>query len=204
LAKGRDSEGRPVNTHALAARNVDDVRRLWLDHYAERGNIELASRHARVSRLKVAKWRKDSREHPEDPANQVDWNGEICVPFHEAAEQAQQMSIDALEEECRKRAVEGEERVERYQGKVVGTYREKSDRLLEILLRAKRPREFGASVKVEADVAVHHELTESARDLLAQKLMLAAERLNAAKQIEAPSIDAEVVNAETVEKEPTS
>lgn len=63
--------------------------------------------------------------------------------FAHAWDEALEAAVDALEQEARRRAVEGVEKPVWYRGEQVGTVREVSDRLLLALLKAHRPERFG-------------------------------------------------------------
>ncbi|MBL29548.1 MAG: terminase [Rhodospirillaceae bacterium] len=63
--------------------------------------------------------------------------------FARAWDEALEAAVDALEQEARRRAVEGVEKPVWYRGEQVGTVREVSDRLLLALLKAHRPERFG-------------------------------------------------------------
>lgn len=62
--------------------------------------------------------------------------------FRAAWQAALEHAIDTLEEEARRRAVEGWEKPVFYQGRPVGAVREYSDSLLMFLLRVHRPERF--------------------------------------------------------------
>ena len=62
--------------------------------------------------------------------------------FAQRVEDAKQEVLEAVEEEAYRRALEGTERDEYYKGEVIGQYREFSDRLLEILLKALAPHKY--------------------------------------------------------------
>lgn len=62
--------------------------------------------------------------------------------FAEKWREAEEAGIDVLEDEMRRRALEGDERPIFYQGAQVGSYRQKSDALLMFALKSKRPDKF--------------------------------------------------------------
>ena len=62
--------------------------------------------------------------------------------FREAWEWAERQAADRLEEEARRRAVDGVKKPIMYQGKQVGTVKEYSDTLLVKMLEAKKPNEY--------------------------------------------------------------
>ena len=63
--------------------------------------------------------------------------------FAKAWDEALDGAMDAIEEEARRRAIEGTEEPVFYQGKQIGLVRKYSDALLMFLLRAHRPTRFG-------------------------------------------------------------
>src|SRR5215212_1427682 len=77
----------------IQLRNRETRRRLWLDAYRVSGNVSHACRQAGVSRSALYEWRAS------DP--------EFAAAMDEAGEEA----CDLLEEEARRRAVEGIERL---------------------------------------------------------------------------------------------
>jgi hypothetical protein len=71
-------------------------------------------------------------------------------PVYAAAfERAKDLAADVIEGEVRRRAIEGVEEGVWYQGKRVGTERRYSDRLLELMIRAKKPQEYKPQQSVE-------------------------------------------------------
>ena len=66
--------------------------------------------------------------------------------------EAEQEAADKLEREAWRRGVEGTDKPIVYQGEVTGTYKEYSDRMLELLLKAHRGEKF----KERADVPTHN------------------------------------------------
>lgn len=63
--------------------------------------------------------------------------------FKEALALAKAEAVANLEEEARRRAMDGVEEPVFYQGEEVGTVRKYSDRLMEILLEAHKPKKYG-------------------------------------------------------------
>lgn len=93
--------------------------------------------------------------------------------FDEACAEAQAKAVGRLEEEAWHRAIEGEEsfvvsqgRVVRYQGKPL-IERKKSDKLMEVLLRANGGDKYNAKSEVTANV---HVKAEDAKARLLSKL----------------------------------
>jgi phage terminase small subunit len=112
-------------------------QRLFIKAYIRTGIITKAAKAAGINHYQHYKW----LEYDEEYRNQF--------------EEAKEASADELEEEARRRAIHGVARVKFHMGKpimikdpktkklVVYVEHEYSDRLLEMLLKAKRPKEFG-------------------------------------------------------------
>jgi hypothetical protein len=96
----------------------------FLEAFRDTGTLAGAARTAGVSRSSHYRW---IRENPEYRAK-----------FEEANEEA----ADALEQEARRRALDGVEEPVFYRGERVGSVRKYSDQLLMVLLMAKRPEQF--------------------------------------------------------------
>jgi hypothetical protein len=113
-------------------------RTAFLRRLAETGNISAAARHAGVSRSAVYAWRAG------DAGFAASWLD------------AEQEAVDALEQEARRRAVDGVEQPILSGGKFVrhddgsiATIRHYSDRLLEFLLKARRPETYGSRAETK-------------------------------------------------------
>jgi hypothetical protein len=105
-----------------------------------------------LSKMTVYRWRKS------DPAFEAAWA--------EALEEG----TDKLEDEAHRRAFEGVERPV-YQGGVqVGSYREYSDRLMEFLLKGRRPYKYRERTAIEHSVGAPMEKRESFVDEILQKI----------------------------------
>jgi hypothetical protein len=72
--------------------------------------------------------------------------------FATAWDDAEQEAADALEREAWRRGVEGVDRPIMYQGQVVASSKEYSDRMLELLLKAHRPSKYKDRVANEHSV----------------------------------------------------
>lgn len=85
---------------------------------------------------------------------------------------AEQQAADKLEREAWRRAVEGTDKPVTFRGIVTDTYKEYSDRMLEILLKAHRPEKFVERSRVD------HGVTKEAADLIREGMTAkeAAER----------------------------
>ena len=94
----------------------------FLAAFRESGNVTVAAEAARITRQTHYKWLAEDAAYAEE--------------FADANDQA----VDRLEEEARRRAIEGvEEPVGWYQGSAGGTVRKYSDTLLIFLLKGARP-----------------------------------------------------------------
>lgn len=94
---------------------------------------------------------------------------------------AEQEAADALEREAWRRAVEGTDKPVTYQGQITATYKEYSDRMLEMLLKAHRPEKFKDRVSNEhsgpGGGPIQHELSaEELAQSIESKLARIAEQ----------------------------
>lgn len=104
---------------------VDSIKkRAFLAAFSECGNITKAAEMAGCSRCTHHKWLSESHEYPE------------------LFEQAKESASDKLEQEARRRAVEGTKEAIYYQGEIVGHKMIYSDNLLMFLLKGERPEKF--------------------------------------------------------------
>lgn len=101
---------------------TDRAREIFLGILRETCNVSEAARTAGVSRRAVYDWRDT------DEAFAADWAD------------AEQEAADKLEREAWRRAVEGTDKPVTYQGAITATYKEYSDRMLEILLKGHKPK----------------------------------------------------------------
>ena len=101
------------------------TRRTFLSWLAETGSVLRACERAGVGRSSVYRWRAA------DPDFAADW----------AAAEAE--AADRLEDEAMRRAMEGVAVPVFYKGEQVGERRQYSDRLLILLLKARRPERYG-------------------------------------------------------------
>lgn len=102
----------------------------FLAAFAETGNLSVSAAAAKVHRSMHYAWLA------KDP------------DYREAFEQARETAADRLEQEARRRAIEGTERPVYQGGKLVGTVREYSDTLLIFLLKGVRPDVYRDNVSV--------------------------------------------------------
>lgn len=107
------------------------AREKFLLVLAECCNVSEAARAAGIGRSTAYEWR------------------EADADFAAAWDAAEQEAADRLEREAWRRAVEGVDKPIVYQGEVTDTYKEYSDRMLEILLKGHRPERFVDRIKAE-------------------------------------------------------
>jgi hypothetical protein len=98
---------------------------------ADTCNVSEACRTANIGRTTAYEWREA------DPSFAAAWKD------------AEEAAADKLEREAWRRAVEGTDKPVTFQGVITATYKEYSDRMLEILLKAHRPEKFVEKSKVE-------------------------------------------------------
>lgn len=110
-------------------------RARFLDVLSQCGNVAEAARQSGLSRQYAYVLRE------QDPDFAEAWDGALDE------------AVDALELEARRRAVEGVEQPVFHAGKLIGTRRVYSDRLLIFLLQAHRPERFGTGRRREAENA---------------------------------------------------
>lgn len=117
------SRGRTVRT--------DRAREKFLAVLAETCNVSEAARSAGMSRRSAYDWR------------------DADADFASAWDDAEQEAADKLEREAWRRAVEGTEKPVTFQGVITATYKEYSDKMLELLLKAHRGDKFRDKASVE-------------------------------------------------------
>jgi len=107
------------------------LRKLFLELYRKIGKASVVLRHMGLSRCWLDKWRNKSPE------------------FLAAIAAAHEDFIDGIEEEARRRAVDGVVKDVYHHGRVVGKEKVYSDRLLAMMLRAHRPDVYRDNSRVE-------------------------------------------------------
>lgn len=123
---------------------TDRARETFIATLSETCNVSEAARAAGIGRRTAYEWRDA------DESFAAEWD------------EAEQEAADKLEREAWRRAVEGTDKPVTYQGEITGTYKEFSDKMLEILLKAHRPDKFVERSKVE------HSLSDDAAKALAE------------------------------------
>lgn len=106
------------------------VKREFLEYLRSTGNVSTSARAAGITPWTAYDHRKKDEK------------------FASEWEDAIQEACDYLENECRRRAVDGVEKPVFYQGKQCGSVQEYSDTLLIFLLKAHRPEKFRDNYKV--------------------------------------------------------
>jgi len=105
------------------------------------GKVSIALQHLGLSRSCYDRWRRE-----------IDG-------FQEEFDLAHNDFVDGIEEEARRRAVDGVERDIYHQGEKVGKEREYSDRLLAMLLKAHRPEFYRDNSRVEHSGEIANRVT---------------------------------------------
>ena len=94
-------------------------------------NITESARAAGIGRRTAYEWRDADKE------------------FRASWDDAEQEAADKLEREAWRRAVEGTDKPVTFHGEITTTYKEYSDRMLELLLKAHRPEKYKERVANE-------------------------------------------------------
>lgn len=115
----------------LRANRPDRARAMFLETLAQTCNVSEACRAARVGRTTVYEWKAAEPE------------------FAAAWKIAEEEAADKLEREAWRRAVEGVDKPVTFQGAITATYKEYSDRMLEILLKGHKPEKYVERVRSE-------------------------------------------------------
>lgn len=110
---------------------TDRARDRFITTLSETCNVSEACRAAAIGRSTAYEW-KDA-----DPEFAALWK------------EAEEIAADRLEREAWRRAVEGVDKPVTFQGQITATYKEYSDRMLEILLKGHRPEKYTERQKVE-------------------------------------------------------
>lgn len=124
---------------------TDRARETFLATLRETCNVSEAARKAHIGRRTAYDWRDA------DAAFAAEWDD------------AEQEAADRLEREAWRRGVEGVDHPVTFQGEITATYKEYSDRMLELLLKAHRPEKFVERVKSElsGSVTITSEIEEA-------------------------------------------
>lgn len=141
---------------ANRTKQTDRTRDAFLTVLRETCNVSAAARAAGIGRATAYEWRADAA-------------------FAMAWDEAEQEALDGLEGEAWRRGVEGIDRPVTHQGKITATYKEYSDRMLELLLKAHRPEKYRERVSTEVSgikgdpikSEVTHVLDEKSAEIIA-------------------------------------
>mgnify|MGYP006303842671 CR=1 FL=1 len=106
-----------------------DKKRRFLEFYARNGSIARSAKILKMSRTSHYRW--------SNPKHHL-YDGEYVAAF----EVAKKLTVDRLEAEARRRAVQGVEEPVFYKGEIVGYKLKYSDGLLKFLLKGNAPEKF--------------------------------------------------------------
>jgi len=109
---------------------TDRAREKFIEVLRHTCNVSEAARAVGISRTTAYEHRADAQ-------------------FALAWDEAEQEAADRLEREAWRRAVDGVDKPVTHQGKITATYKEYSDRMLEMLLKAHRPEKYRERVSAE-------------------------------------------------------
>lgn len=120
-----------VGSPTKRAERTDRARTRFIEVLRESCNVSEAARAAGIGRRTAYEWREKDRAFADD------W------------EDAEEEAADKLEREAWRRAVDGVDKPVIHQGVITDTYKEYSDKMLEILLKGHRPEKFADRSRVE-------------------------------------------------------
>lgn len=118
-----------VDDHGI----TDRLRRRFLIAYAVHGTISTACKAAGISNSCYYQWKKAAEKDNADESDKA---------FLEAFREADEIAFDSMEEEARRRAVDGVDEPVYQAGRLVGMKRVYSDTLLIFRMKAKRPAQY--------------------------------------------------------------
>lgn len=124
------ANGRP-NAHA--EKDKEERKKAFLEAFAEHLFVETTCRKIKVAKSTIYKYRK------EDAAFAEEWD------------EIDDAITAEIEKEAHRRAVEGVEKPIYQGGKKVGSVKQYSDRLLEMLLKARRPEKYRERLSIDDD-----------------------------------------------------
>lgn len=113
------------------AERTDRARARFIDVLRDTCNVSEAARAAGIGRRTAYEWRDADKKFSDD------WDD------------AEQEAADKLEREAWRRAVDGVDKPVVHQGIITATYKEYSDKMLEILLKGHRPEKYAERSKIE-------------------------------------------------------
>lgn len=160
----------------------------FLAAFRTNANAAASARAIGVASRTVHEWRKQSQSRPEDPAFQVEFDGEL-VAFADAYAAARDECLDEIEGSLHRIATVGAVEPVMYRGVQVGEIRRVDVRAAEILLRRFRAADYRERHQMEVSgTVVHQHEFESARARLLDKLTLQLERQQGALPEAAPPL----------------
>lgn len=155
-ARATNATHSPKAKTARAITRTESWKPKFLNALRERGIVKDACSAAGVNRATAYRNR--------------DADAEFAQEWQDALDEA----ADELEREAWRRAVDGTDKPITFQGEVTGSYKEYSDMLLALLLRAKRSREYAERTRSEVVNLDMANLNEKQLELLASGASLPA------------------------------
>jgi hypothetical protein len=133
IERGRSSSWASTTEKLPRARKIlrNINREMFLEHYARTGSVCAAAKLTKIDVGNHYAWLKNTPGYPE------------------LFEKAHQKAIAVLEDEARRRSVEGVQEPVFYKGQVVGHITRFSDQLLMFLLKGANPAKYRENAKVE-------------------------------------------------------
>ncbi|HHW41269.1 MAG TPA: hypothetical protein GXX19_08995 [Syntrophomonadaceae bacterium] len=122
-----------ANENERRKKRLSAKQRAFLAAYAETGNITRAAELSKTARVMHYTWLEKSEA------------------YRQAFAEAEEMAADRLEQEARRRAIEGVQKPVFHKGQVCGTVTEYSDTLLIFLLKGARPEKYKERSNVELE-----------------------------------------------------
>lgn len=145
MSKAPKKAGR-ILAKERAEDRTDRAREAFLSTLRETCNVSEAARAAGIGRRTAYDWREADKD--------------FAAQWVEAAEEA----ADRLEREAWRRAVEGVDKPVIFQGRITDTYKEYSDRMLEILLKGHRPEKYVEKRHLDVTSGGQSLVSQSQRD----------------------------------------
>lgn len=141
---------------------TDRARETFIETLRKSCNVSEAARSANIGRRTAYDWRDA------DPTFAAAWD------------EAEEDAADRLEREAWRRAVDGTDKPVTFQGSITATYKEYSDRMLEILLKAHRPEKYVDRIRAEHTGKdggpIQTEQVESDADAFLSRIKVLSER----------------------------
>jgi DNA-binding transcriptional regulator YdaS (Cro superfamily) len=128
IEEQREIGGKTGHTEHVNAKLTPHAREEFLEMLKRTCNVSKSARLIGISRRRAYQVRKKDKE------------------FAKAWAEAIEIATDTLEEEARRRAMDGVDRPQFYQGKICGYIKEYSDKLMDTLLAAHRPAKYRPSM----------------------------------------------------------